>query len=641
MCAWCQKNGTRLFTLKTSSGTKAFCSEVCFTQCRRASFKKNKVCDWCKHVRHTVNYVDFQDGEQQLQFCSAKCLNQYKMSIFCRETQEHLKQIRSPSDIKKSKSNNDEQILITPELWLKDGSKIDNSEKESKLSVVDKDLDNKHRHSKAEKNDSETLSRDRSSSHLSKSLPDRLSRERRRSTPKEKSSTPISALTSDLGSNMPQGITPVPPGNMPALSQLIPPQLWNMFAPTMPQFGGMPPWFYPGFIPPMQGMMPPNFPMDGVRNGNEISAQHPPVSPVVSEDSIPEVNETRKLMNGNKKPHQSSKRTSNFADQQFSHSQQGNSNASRSVNNFPHQPHGNRNGIPPVTMIMPVPVALPFPVPIPLPLPLTMEKIMEVFDKKNNDDTKIISEKSLLSDFGNHMNGDSHHVQLSSSNSEGHNSLASSVLFRQTPHKLKSDINENETTPAGRLSCNSCLTERSASPNSVSDDSSTLYDSRLSLSYDYSQMRKRGLSPDGSLDLSKRSRISIPLSNSSNSCDAAMDLTKDSNVGRLKSDSGKENREINDTSSVQSDPEGQNGDGKEPKIHIITPRDDPPLSQQLPLAPADHKYSNRRGLILDIPYNPRRSRSPSPERRPYVARDYRADRGRRRIVHGIRNIKSK
>ena len=54
-----------------------------------------QVCDWCKHVRHTVNFVDFQDGEVQLQFCSEKCLNQYKMNIFCTETQEHLKQIQT------------------------------------------------------------------------------------------------------------------------------------------------------------------------------------------------------------------------------------------------------------------------------------------------------------------------------------------------------------------------------------------------------------------------------------------------------------------------------------------------------------------------------------------------------------------
>ena len=71
VCAWCQKvaSNKQLFSLKTPTGQKAFCSEVCFTQCRRANFKRNKTCDWCRHVRHTVNYVDFQDGEHQLQFC--------------------------------------------------------------------------------------------------------------------------------------------------------------------------------------------------------------------------------------------------------------------------------------------------------------------------------------------------------------------------------------------------------------------------------------------------------------------------------------------------------------------------------------------------------------------------------------------
>lgn len=71
-CAWCRKvAAAKQFSLKTSTplGEKAFCSEVCFTQCRRASFKRNKTCDWCRHTRHTVNYVDFQDGDHQLQFC--------------------------------------------------------------------------------------------------------------------------------------------------------------------------------------------------------------------------------------------------------------------------------------------------------------------------------------------------------------------------------------------------------------------------------------------------------------------------------------------------------------------------------------------------------------------------------------------
>ncbi|CAG2175180.1 unnamed protein product, partial [Oppiella nova] len=123
VCAWCAKIGMKLFTLRTATGCKAFC--------RRASFKKNKICDWCKHVRHTVNYVDFQDGEQQLQFCSNKCLNQYKMNIFCNETKAHLH--LSPTMMKDTTklapvSSKQSSNLITPELWLKD---LKNGENES------------------------------------------------------------------------------------------------------------------------------------------------------------------------------------------------------------------------------------------------------------------------------------------------------------------------------------------------------------------------------------------------------------------------------------------------------------------------------------------------------------------------------
>lgn len=85
VCGWCFQRGMKLFTLRTGDASKAFCSELCFTQCRRASFKKSKICHWCKHVRHTVNYIDFQDGKNLLQFCSNKCLNQYKMNIVSRD----------------------------------------------------------------------------------------------------------------------------------------------------------------------------------------------------------------------------------------------------------------------------------------------------------------------------------------------------------------------------------------------------------------------------------------------------------------------------------------------------------------------------------------------------------------------------
>jgi hypothetical protein len=105
LCGWCQKPGLKLFTLRTADGCKAFCSELCFTQCRRASFKKNKICNWCKHVRHTVNYVDYFDGKSQLQFCSTKCLGQYKMNIVCREIELNSPQIRQSLQASSSSSS--------------------------------------------------------------------------------------------------------------------------------------------------------------------------------------------------------------------------------------------------------------------------------------------------------------------------------------------------------------------------------------------------------------------------------------------------------------------------------------------------------------------------------------------------------
>ncbi|XP_021203214.2 sine oculis-binding protein homolog isoform X1 [Bombyx mori] len=111
-CSWCNKGITSESGALQHAGA-TFCSELCFSQSRRANFKRAKTCDWCRHVRHTVAYVDFQDGATQLQFCSDKCLNQYKMHIFCRETQAHLD--LNPHLVNASSSSN----LITPELWLK------------------------------------------------------------------------------------------------------------------------------------------------------------------------------------------------------------------------------------------------------------------------------------------------------------------------------------------------------------------------------------------------------------------------------------------------------------------------------------------------------------------------------------------
>ncbi|XP_072854315.1 sine oculis-binding protein homolog isoform X5 [Pogona vitticeps] len=174
MCAWCQKVGIKRYSLSMGSEVKCFCSEKCFAACRRAYFKRNKewladcflrsdrkgvrslrqqwnardedghaenfpqqhyaketprlafknncellVCDWCKHIRHTKEYLDFGDGERRLQFCSAKCLNQYKMDIFYKETQANLpaglcSTLHPPVE---NKAEGTGVQLLTPDSW--------------------------------------------------------------------------------------------------------------------------------------------------------------------------------------------------------------------------------------------------------------------------------------------------------------------------------------------------------------------------------------------------------------------------------------------------------------------------------------------------------------------------------------------
>ncbi|KAM8711168.1 hypothetical protein ACLKA7_000323 [Drosophila subpalustris] len=117
-CCWCHRPiAENAPDYLTSTDGPRYCSESCFTQSRRASFKKAKTCDWCKHVRHAVSYVDFQDGASQLQFCSEKCLNQYKMQIFCNETQAHLDM--NPHLRDQGLEAADGAALITPDLWLR------------------------------------------------------------------------------------------------------------------------------------------------------------------------------------------------------------------------------------------------------------------------------------------------------------------------------------------------------------------------------------------------------------------------------------------------------------------------------------------------------------------------------------------
>jgi hypothetical protein len=74
-CGWCGKAVDENTGLSSAAAT--FCSELCFSQSRRANFKKNKTCDWCRHVRHTVSYVDSQVD-------SFLVAENYLIEFFCR-----------------------------------------------------------------------------------------------------------------------------------------------------------------------------------------------------------------------------------------------------------------------------------------------------------------------------------------------------------------------------------------------------------------------------------------------------------------------------------------------------------------------------------------------------------------------------
>uniref|UniRef100_UPI003AB071E8 sine oculis-binding protein homolog n=1 Tax=Centroberyx gerrardi TaxID=166262 RepID=UPI003AB071E8 len=151
VCVWCQKEGVKRYSLCMGSELKSFCSEKCFAACRRAYFKRNKardedlhgerspqhphtedsprlvlkinsnvrVCDWCKHVRHTKEYLDFGSGEERLQFCSTKCLNQYKMDVFYREARAALTSSSPGRSSQEGRADGSVvgQKLLTPESW--------------------------------------------------------------------------------------------------------------------------------------------------------------------------------------------------------------------------------------------------------------------------------------------------------------------------------------------------------------------------------------------------------------------------------------------------------------------------------------------------------------------------------------------
>jgi len=557
------------------------------------------------------------------------------MKIFCKETQEHLQQIQNQTEGKSSSKSPDKQILITPDLWMKE-AKSEKKHKDRRTSSESVDKDDRDKHRAISKSDWKSESRKSSlmspaslSGDREKLSPshrhilDRVGRERHRRS-SSKDSANLASPQYNIRDNSPASGAPNTNSALfsntgfPVMPQWLPPHLWSSFSPGMSPMGPIPPWFYtgmfpqPGFMPPGAAIMPENL----IRQPNSRVSTPTPnratMSPDTSNSSpsstpntpkTPTSRHTTSTSNNHSIPSgkHSATNSSFYGFGQPPHLLSVDPNAAPPpgmMNGLSHLP-----GMPPVTMIMPVPVPMPMPIPIPLPIPIKLEQLMKFFDEQKAE----AREKEKLLQEAAAAGAKASHSPTKSSRDKKVLDLKSSRLLS------KSDINENGIDQRDCTSCASFQTERSNSVYSCPD----LSDSYSSV-YDLST-HKRALTPriDGSLDLTKKAKLELY---SIDSCDGVIDLSS-KDGGKYKMSPGKENRDNNDSDISQEEGEVVvNGEYalKVPRIHIITPRSEPPLSQQLPLPPAEHKYSNRRGLILDAPCVHKRQRSPSPERRSYV-----------------------
>ncbi|CAH1799088.1 unnamed protein product [Owenia fusiformis] len=604
LCNWCQKFGVTLYSLKTTNGTKKFCSEDCFTQCRRASFKKNKICDWCKHVRHTADYVEFQDGEQQFQFCSDKCLNQYKMNIFCYEAQEHLIQMQSKLETEKksmpSPKKQGKEVLITPDLWTQSKQDktvaqshlmIDEAEKPHNAYPEDRIKLRNHDRKRARLLEAPILG------HESTSTPQSEMDSRASSlSPATSDGSSISPLSHKLlsslrdlpgghGMLLKEALTSSRPtvvraplsGNSSTSAAVSPAQAKTPN--QRPNGTSTPPLIQipAGNIPPM--FLPPGMPMPGL-----------PLPP------------------------------------------------------YPYPPYPCPPGMPgfapPPTLMVPFPLPIPIPIPIPVPFPVK--------------DGKPV----LLPEF-------SRPSRCSSSSSEGHTQkppLSSDIEIVRTNYLIKEPNttskdyqNQNERSPSRQNDCSPPMyIDRSLSRH-IDQSFQRRREQSTERQHDRSPSRERVevverhyLVSPRSDNQSQPSPLSSPNSmklrtepcNTQNSTvssmdyyeNEAMDLSQDKKRPSLperplsnSSSMGRLSPRVSPRVSFLSDgkmvPHGL-------VLPIITPPAAPDVKPEPPLVvvdtplkpPLDSKYSSRRGRILDAPQVPpikKRNRSPSPERHHY------------------------
>lgn len=106
LCIWCGKPISLCSNAENGFGTE-FCSEICFDQFRRDSFKKRSACIWCNNNskgnrtainnnnNNSENGLSFSTSPlDETKFCSENCLAQFKVRLFCEETSAHLDQLK-------------------------------------------------------------------------------------------------------------------------------------------------------------------------------------------------------------------------------------------------------------------------------------------------------------------------------------------------------------------------------------------------------------------------------------------------------------------------------------------------------------------------------------------------------------------
>ena len=641
-CVWCRKTGCNQYTIKTTNGTKTFCSEVCFIQCRRASFKKSKICDWCKHVRHTVNYVEFRDGESHLQFCSEKCLNQYKMSIFCKETQEHLNKIKESSEDSEpeKEKEKEKEILITPDLWMigEQLSKLKDTNKSTEETVSEKcDNPRKSLTNSIEKSVKKMSDSSNSNELTKQSLIERIKAEanvkHRRAIRKENERHVSASATEPATSPRPGSLAQVSPHMYhPALAGMAPwihqAQLLGSMGQTFGPYGAYSSVMFPGLVPPYPPELMADMPTGPERGKDHTlnrdkrvkiepstsGLQHSPHTERTPTSGstrrgtlleVPTVETARRSSSPSRNTHHSNTRhSSSLFPVDFPQMFSGQNYNGHIPPAFQGQPPPQRltgNGVPPVTMMVPFPVLLPLPVPVPIPIPLTMDTLLKHFQPKSHHSTAIKPNSS-------------------SSEKESRDNLRDSKSPRPSPatHSPLSVSSSEDIRYYGSQ-------VRSGSRNSCPDLSSPYHYVSPSLS-DASSL-KRSRTPDevGTLDLSKRNRVPKFDHMNYEQTDGVIDLSSKYH-GRSsvenRSENASSNEEVNETDDKSSirDSNDNLTEGEElvPKIHIVTHTDTRPLNQHLPLPPTEHRYAKRRGLILDAPSVPKKKRSPSPERPNYV-----------------------